>query len=144
MELSLKEMPVGSLLRLIIRLLKNFLPLFLICMTFVLTMSVWRMLNDASVNLLVTSRTNTIEQDDQSNLLQSNYVPHKPIVKRYIHRTKLLCTAVCPGTFFLLILVSSNVGNFGRRQIIRNTWGADFAINTRWKTVFLLGKNSND
>ena len=121
---------------------KKSLPLLLISLTFLLTLSIRSGLNDASVSLslLASSRTST----NQLNSLQSDYASPRPPLQRNSHLTKLLCTAVCPNTFFLLVLVSSNVGNFARRQLIRKTWGTDFFINTRWKTVFLLGKNSND
>ena len=60
-------------------------------------------------------------------------------------RTKLLTNATCPlDPLLFLILVSSNVGNFNRRQLIRKTWGTDHSIETKWKTVFLLGKNNNE
>ena len=60
-----------------------------------------------------------------------------------IHRTRLLTFTSCPSSVFVLILVSSNVQNFDRRALIRQTWGIDNAIIPRWLTVFLLGNNNN-
>ena len=109
------------------------------------------MLNDINekVTLLASSsmyqepRTITVKNDKNFSLL--DYTAHERILQQDIHRTKLLTTSVCPpNSLLLLILVSTNVGNFDRRQLIRKTWGADFSIETKWKTVFLLGKNNND
>ncbi|XP_078355395.1 beta-1,3-galactosyltransferase 5-like [Oculina patagonica] len=146
MKISWNELPVERFLKLMIWFFKKYLSLLLICLTFLLTLSVRSVLNNASVNLglLVTSRTCVTKQNNELNSLQSDYASLEPPVRQNNHLTKLLCSAVCPNTFFLLILVSSNVGNFDRRQLIRKTWGADFSISPRWKTVFLLGKNSND
>ena len=68
------------------------------------------------------------------------------VLQRHVHRTKLSSTVICPAKtlFRLLILVSTNVGNFDCRRLIRKTWGADYSIKTKWKTVFLLGRNNND
>ena len=57
------------------------------------------------------------------------------------HKTTLTTKATCNQHFFLLILVSSAPAYFDRRRIIRQTWAADSAIKTRWKTVFLLGQS---
>ena len=148
-------MHVGSLMRLMIRFFKKFLPVLRTCLTLHLVFIVWRALNNSDVQVTslatpsanVPSRTNSTKQNDTSTLLLSNYAAHESIVEHHIHRTKLLSTAVSlPNSVFriLLILVSTNVGNADRRQLIRKAWGADFSINTTWKTVFLLGKNSND
>lgn len=149
-------MPVGSLLRLSIRFFRKSLPLLLICIAFLLTVRIWRVWNDISVNMsqmngLATSspvlraRNHSAELDHRFSSLHSDlHTTKQPVVEHRIHRTKLLTTAICPNTLFLLILVSTNVGNFDRRHLIRKTWGADYSIKTKWKTVFLLGKNSND
>ncbi|XP_078356681.1 beta-1,3-galactosyltransferase 5-like isoform X1 [Oculina patagonica] len=127
-------------LRLMIRFFKRCLPLMAACLVLLLVLSVWRMLND--INGKVTLLT---EQNKNFHQLISNYASRESITQLHIRRTKLQSTAFCPpDSVFLLILVSTNVGNFDRRQLIRKTWGADFSISTRWKTVFLLGKNSND
>ena len=111
------------------------------------------MLNDINVKVTSLATTsvddqrtaNTIKQNEDFSQLIPDSATRKSIVQHHIHRTKLLSTTVCPpNSVFLLILVSTNVGNFDRRQLIRKTWGADLSINTRWKTVFLLGKNSNE
>lgn len=57
------------------------------------------------------------------------------------HKTTLTTRATCNQHYFLLILVSSAPAYFDRRRIIRQTWAADSAIKTRWKTVFLLGQS---
>ncbi|XP_078357198.1 beta-1,3-galactosyltransferase 5-like [Oculina patagonica] len=134
-----------------IRFFKKSLPFLPTVITLLLIFSVWRMLNDVSVKVALLSKTsvdghsNTTKHNENFTLLLSNYASNESSVQYHIHRTKLLSTAVCPpNSVFLLILVSTNVGNFDRRQLIRKTWGADFSISTRWKTVFLIGKNSND
>lgn len=57
------------------------------------------------------------------------------------HKTTLTTRTTCNQHYFLLILVSSAPAYFDRRRIIRQTWAADSAIKTRWKTVFLLGQS---
>ena len=57
------------------------------------------------------------------------------------HKTTLTTRATCNQHYFLLILVSSAPAYLDRRRIIRQTWAADSAIKTRWKTVFLLGQS---
>ena len=86
----------------------------------------------------------TEESDRFRSLFTNYYTTKQPVVQHRNHRTKLLSTVLCPNTLFLLILVSTNVGNFDRRHLIRKTWGADYSIKPRWKTVFLLGINSNE
>ncbi|KAJ7394137.1 hypothetical protein OS493_003815 [Desmophyllum pertusum] len=148
MELTGNKLPV----RATIHFFKKSLPLLPTCISILLLLSVWRVLNDVNVKVTSlaasTSKTNTIKQSEtNSSLLPSNYYAthERSQVQHHIHRTKLLSIAVCPpNSLFLLVLVSTNVGNFNRRQLIRKTWGADYAIETKWKTVFLLGKNSND
>ena len=148
------NMPVGSLMRLTMRFLKKSLPLFLTCVAFLLTVRIWRVWND--INLTGVNYLATPSPDEQSRteaIIPSNYlgslvkdhtITRASFVQPQIHRTKLLSTAVCPNSVFLLILVSTNVGNVDRRHLIRKTWGADYSIKTKWKTVFLLGKNSID
>ncbi|PFX26009.1 Beta-1,3-galactosyltransferase 1 [Stylophora pistillata] len=57
------------------------------------------------------------------------------------HKTTLTSTTKCSQHYFLLILVSSSPAYFDRRRTIRQTWAVDNSINTRWKTVFLLGQS---
>lgn len=57
------------------------------------------------------------------------------------HKTTLTTKATCNQHYFLIILVSSAPAYFERRRAIRQTWAADSAIKTRWKTVFLLGQS---
>jgi len=57
------------------------------------------------------------------------------------HKTTLTTKATCNQHYFLLILVSSAPVYFERRRAIRQTWAADSAIKSRWKTVFLLGQS---
>ena len=57
------------------------------------------------------------------------------------HKTTLTSTTKCNQHYFLLILVSSAPAYFDRRRSIRQTWAVDSSINTRWKTVFLLGQS---
>ncbi|KAJ7394138.1 hypothetical protein OS493_003816 [Desmophyllum pertusum] len=144
-------MPVGSLIRMTFRFLKKSLPFLLTCVAFLLTVRIWRVWNDISQNVNYLATTSPDEQS-QSRTLRTHaisdlYTTHEPTVQHdqdHIHRTKLLSTAICPNSLFLLILVSTNVGNVDRRHLIRKTWGADFSIKTKWKSVFLLGKNNND
>ena len=56
------------------------------------------------------------------------------------HKTTLITRNVCARHYPLLILVSSAPANFGRRFLIRQTWGADNKIVSQWKTYFLLGQ----
>lgn len=143
-------MPVGSLLRLSIRFFKKSAPLLLICAVFMLTVRIFRVWNGMDqMDLLGTSspveRTrNHFKGQFTSFDLNPGHARKQLVVQRYVHRTKLLSTVICPNTLFLLILVSTNVGNFDRRRLIRKTWGADYSIKTKWKTVFLLGRNSNN
>ena len=139
-------------MRLIIRFLKKSLPLFLTCIAFLFTVRIWRVWNDISLNVNVLATSSPDEQSrtqstGQNILFDSItahlYVTRVPIVQQHVHRTRLLSTAICPNSLFLLILVSTNVGNFDRRHLIRKTWGADFSIKSKWKSVFLLGKNDN-
>ncbi|CAH3198982.1 unnamed protein product, partial [Porites evermanni] len=59
------------------------------------------------------------------------------------HKTTLITTKTCSQHYFLLILVSSAPCNLQRRKDIRQTWGVDFALNPRWKTVFLVAQTRN-
>ena len=148
------NMPVGSLMRLTMRFLKKSLPLLLTCVAFLLTVRIWRVWNDINLNAMNYLATTSPDQRSRTEvIIQSNYfgslvndhtLAGASIVQSQIHRTKLLSTAICPNSVFLLILVSTNVGNVDRRHLIRKTWGADYSIKTKWKTVFLLGKNSNE
>ena len=133
--------------RLVVRALKKSLPLLLTVVAFLLTVKMLRVLNDINVNVLtsVPSRLekNSLLRDGEVLMKYKSAGGNGSSVHHHIHRTKLLSTAICPSTLFLLILVSTNVGNFDRRHLIRRTWGADYSIKTLWKTIFLLGKNQN-
>ena len=144
-------MPVGSLMRLVMRFLKKSLPLLLTCVAFLLTVRIYRVWNLTAVNYLATpfpdeqSRTEFIKQSDYlGSLVNDETITDTHMVQPHIHRTKLLSTDICPNSLFLLILVATNVGNVDRRHLIRKTWGADYSVKSKWKTVFLLGKNRND
>ena len=143
------NMPLGSLIRLTGRFLKKSLPLLLTCVAFLLTVRIWRVWNDINLNVNYLATSSPVEQSRTEAIKQSNFFgslvnDHTTTSTPIVHRTKLLSTAICPNSVFLLILVSTNVGNVDRRHLIRKTWGADYSIKTKWKTVFLLGKNSND
>ena len=135
-------------MRLVIRYLRKSIPLFLTCIAFLFTVRIWRVWNDINlnVNLQVTlspdelSKTHSIESSFQLDALATHAVTTFND-QLHAHRTRLLSTVICPNSLFLLILVSTNVGNFDRRHLIRKTWGAEYSIKTKWKTVFLLGKN---
>ena len=90
------------------------------------------------VTLLASSSVLSEPETNAVNFLDQGFYSQHQIL-----RTKLRTTATCPPkSIILLILVSSNVGNFERRQLIRKTWGADHSIESKWKTVFLMGKNN--
>ena len=59
------------------------------------------------------------------------------------HKTTLITKSACVRNYFLLILVSSAPANFERRNLIRQTWGADKKTGPQWKTYFLLGQTTN-
>ena len=59
------------------------------------------------------------------------------------HKTTLITKSACVRYYFLLILVSSAPANFERRNLIRQTWGADNNTTPQWKTYFLLGQTTN-
>lgn len=134
--------------RLSLRFFRKSFPLLLICIAFLLSVRIWRVWNDINVNMrsvnLIPTSSLVGETRRQFTALLSSNATERPIVKQHIHQTKLLSTVICPTSLYLLILVSTNVGNFDRRQLIRKTWGAQHSIDTTgWKTVFLLGKNNN-
>lgn len=56
------------------------------------------------------------------------------------HKSTLITSTACGQEYFLLNLVASAPNNFERRRDIRITWGVDYAIKPRWKTMFLVGK----
>ena len=56
------------------------------------------------------------------------------------HTSSLITSTACGQEYFLLILVASAPNNFERRRDIRITWGVDYAIKPRWKTMFLVAK----
>lgn len=58
------------------------------------------------------------------------------------HRTRLLTRTKCPQSLFLVIIVSSSAQAYKNRMVIRHTWGADNALQRRWKTVFLIGEGN--
>ena len=58
-------------------------------------------------------------------------------------KTTLITRTVCARHYSLLILVSSAPENFERRNLIRQTWGADNSTAPQWKTYFLLGLTTN-
>lgn len=134
--------------RLTIRFFKKSFTLLLICMAFLLSVRIWRVWNEISLNMnrmnLIPTSSAVREGRRQSHASLSGNETKQLIVQQHIHRTKLLSTVICPSTLYLLILVSTNVGNFDRRHLIRKTWGAQYSIDTKWKTVFLLGKNNNE
>ena len=59
------------------------------------------------------------------------------------HKTTLITTTNCMRPYFLLVLVSSAPYNAQKRRDIRLTWGLDFDLKPRWKTVFLVGQTRN-
>ena len=59
------------------------------------------------------------------------------------HRTRLLTRTKCPESLFLVIIVSSSAQGYKNRMVIRHTWGADNALQRRWKTVFLIGEGNS-
>ena len=59
------------------------------------------------------------------------------------HKSTLTTRTPCNQHYFLLILVASAPAYFDRRRIIRQTWAFDSSINSRWKTVFLLGQTKD-
>ena len=61
-------------------------------------------------------------------------------VKNRKHKSTLITSTPCGQEYFLLILVASATYNYERRRDIRVTWGVDYAIKPRWKTMFLVGK----
>lgn len=58
------------------------------------------------------------------------------------HLSTLITNTTCSRDYFLLILVSSAPGNFDRRSLIRQTWGAANS-HDQWRTFFLLGQIRN-
>lgn len=51
----------------------------------------------------------------------------------------------CTGEIYLLMVVKSVATQHDRREVIRKTWGKEQVVNgKRIKTLFLLGKPSND
>ena len=59
------------------------------------------------------------------------------------HKSTLITKTACVQNYFLLILVSSSPANLERRNLIRQTWGADNNAGPQWKTYFLLGQTRN-
>lgn len=59
------------------------------------------------------------------------------------HKTTLTTRTTCNRHYFLLIIVSSSPAHFNQRALIRQTWASDSFLNSRWKTVFLLGQSEN-
>ncbi|XP_022790033.1 beta-1,3-galactosyltransferase 5-like [Stylophora pistillata] len=59
------------------------------------------------------------------------------------HKTTLISKTVCLKNYFLLVLVSSAPSHFGRRNLIRETWGTDKNSVPEWKTFFLVGQTKN-
>lgn len=59
------------------------------------------------------------------------------------HKTTLISKTVCLQNYFLLVLVSSAPSHFGRRYLIRQTWGTDKTSVPEWKTYFLVGQTKN-
>ena len=59
------------------------------------------------------------------------------------HKSTLITRTACARHYSLLILVSSEPANFKRRNLIRQTWGADNNTTPQWKTFFLLGLTTN-
>ena len=59
------------------------------------------------------------------------------------HKTTLTTRTTCNRHYFLLIIVSSSPEHFNQRELIRQTWASDSFLNSRWKTVFLLGQSEN-
>ncbi|PFX19545.1 UDP-GlcNAc:betaGal beta-1,3-N-acetylglucosaminyltransferase 6 [Stylophora pistillata] len=130
------------LLSLAIRSLRRCLPSVSICFLLLVVLSLWLTLKNINHKVTLLSSSSVLREPKTNafNFLEKDFYSQHQIL-----RTKLRTTAACPPkSILLLILVSSNVGNFDRRQLIRKTWGADHSIETKWKTVFLMGKNSNE
>ena len=60
------------------------------------------------------------------------------------HKTYLISRTRCTQKIFLLIMVFTSPAYFDRRSVIRQTWATDPSMETRWKTVFLLGQTPDD
>ena len=59
------------------------------------------------------------------------------------HKSTLITKTACARHYFLLIFVSSAPANFGRRNLIRQTWGNNSNIDSQWITFFLIGQTRN-
>lgn len=57
---------------------------------------------------------------------------------KHRHETCLLTTDRCRKPYFLLLFVTSHIENFGRRSVIRKTWG-NKSIASNMKIMFLVG-----
>lgn len=84
---------------------------------------------------------NDSNNEEASPPRQSVNKSENPVLK---HKTTLITTKTCSQHYILLILVSSAPCNLQRRKDIRQTWGVDFALNPRWKTVFLVAQTRNE
>lgn len=84
---------------------------------------------------------NNPNNENPSEPRQSVNKSENPVLK---HKTTLITTKTCSQHYFLLILISSAPCNLQRRKDIRQTWGIEFALNPRWKTVFLVAQTRNE
>ena len=72
------------------------------------------------------------------------YLDCKPWnIKTSQHKSTLITKTTCVRHYFLLIFVSSAPANFGRRNLIRQTWGNDSNVDSQWITFFLIGQTRN-
>ena len=97
---------------------------------------------DTSVTMTTEEETRTENTTTHGRLVSEMTTTSVSVefVKSRKHKTTLITSTTCGQEYFLLILVASAPNNFERRRDIRITWGVDYAIKPRWKTMFLVGK----
>lgn len=86
---------------------------------------------------------NTIEIDEVATFRKANYSN----LNRNYHVSKLISTLNCHDKpLHLLILVTSNVSSFERRETVRRTWGKDIHSykNDDFRTFFVVGKSHDE
>ena len=91
------------------------------------------------------SQTRLLNKNNESVVLQMAALTPSPTKQQTLpHKTYLISRERCTQKVFLLIMVPTHPDSFDRRSVIRKTWGTDPSMETRWKTVFLLGQVAGD
>ena len=93
-------------------------------------------------NISFKERNLLINWNTSKEIIPYNKIGCKLIICKpnLLHKTSLISQTKCAHYYIVVILTTSNIYDFNRRMLIRNTWGNDRNLKKhRWKIFFLVG-----